>query len=260
MNSPVSLFIPYVFVNITEEFMKNVFQEFGSVNRIDFVAKEDKNGKMYNTAYIHYDKWTMCAKSQTLLENIAANCGRVYYNDQFYWIVLKNTATKHIPGSRKQRIHIGEDTKETNELYNISLPGWNIAPCMVTIAPCLPTPSLQDLVAEHAASPWWKDLDAQESEDARNMSELEDEMDEANKHMITIDGRYVKTLEERVKTLEERHDFMKRHGNYMDKSYHTLETKYDKLIDRMKELKKDNNCETERVKTLENTLETFKYF
>lgn len=95
----ISLFIPRVFANITEQRIVKVFDDnsIGKVSRVDFVSKLDTEYKPYHSVYIHFETWY---SNQTALNfynrvvdpNIQA---RIVYNDPWYWIVLKNNGKKN---------------------------------------------------------------------------------------------------------------------------------------------------------------------
>ena len=55
----MSVYIPHVFPNFTEQYIAGVFKNLriGMVDHIDLVAKMDKHGKHYNAAYIHFEYW-----------------------------------------------------------------------------------------------------------------------------------------------------------------------------------------------------------
>ena len=94
----LSLFIPYVFANITEERIARVFENnhLGVVDHVDFVRKTDKNGKVYNAVYVHFSHWF----NNSVVENFQERVlnpdkeARVVYDDPWYWIVLQNTGAK----------------------------------------------------------------------------------------------------------------------------------------------------------------------
>jgi hypothetical protein len=58
MNSNLSLYIPYVFVNITEQRIIHVFESLrlGKVRYVDFVSKNAR-GNVYNSVYVHFVSW-----------------------------------------------------------------------------------------------------------------------------------------------------------------------------------------------------------
>ena len=105
----ISLYIPHVFPNFDKEFVTKAFKDIGEVSQIDFVARQDRNGRNYNSVYVHFNKWFSNKKALELYENVVGSKeARLYYNNTWYWIVLPNTAKKHIPGERKPRIDLSE--------------------------------------------------------------------------------------------------------------------------------------------------------
>ena len=109
-----SLFIPHVFPNYDEEAIRNCFMDICVVDHIDMVQKMDKTGKQYNAVYVHVGSWfDWKDECRRFLADIEEK-GRTefYYCVRFYWIVLKNTAKKHISGGRKLRIDIGDLKKD----------------------------------------------------------------------------------------------------------------------------------------------------
>jgi hypothetical protein len=98
INQQLSLFVPYMFANITEVRVSKVFSALllGEVSRVDFVPKTDKNGKSYNAAYIHFNLWydsDTVAHFQERVTNSEKEA-RIVYDEPWYWIVLENTAVK----------------------------------------------------------------------------------------------------------------------------------------------------------------------
>jgi len=92
----LSLFIPHMFPNITPERVSRVFSSnlIGDVKRVDFVPKTDKNGNMYNSAYIHFHSWCNSITVSNLQSRVLDpnREARIVYDDPWYWIVLPNTA------------------------------------------------------------------------------------------------------------------------------------------------------------------------
>lgn len=113
INQNLSLYIPHVFNNITDDRIRKIFmdQELGEVSRIDKVARVDKNGKNYNSVYIHFNSWT----ESTSVNNFQARVmnpeknARIIYDDPWHWIVLENTGAKHDSGARKVCIDVEEE-------------------------------------------------------------------------------------------------------------------------------------------------------
>lgn len=94
----LSLFIPYVFANITEERVARVFENnhLGIVDHVDFVRKTDKNGKPYHAVYIHFSHWFNNSTVENFQERVMNpdKEARVVYDDPWFWIVLQNTGAK----------------------------------------------------------------------------------------------------------------------------------------------------------------------
>lgn len=94
----LSLFIPYVFANITEERIARVFENnhLGVVDHVDFVRKTDKNGKAYNAVYVHFSRWFNNSVVENFQERVLSpdKEARVVYDDPWFWIVLQNTGAK----------------------------------------------------------------------------------------------------------------------------------------------------------------------
>jgi hypothetical protein len=125
------LYIPYVFNNITKEFMKKTieFQGLGKVKEIDFVEKMDKNGKIHNSAFVHFEYWYDNISSlhfQERLKNPNKEA-RIVYKDPWFWVCFENTGKKVIPGQRKERINLNafssvENNFEEKDQNKVVLP------------------------------------------------------------------------------------------------------------------------------------------
>ena len=100
INQNLSIFIPHMFPNITEERITNIFSNYslGDVSRVDFVGKTDKNGKFYNAAYIHFDSWFDNLAVQNFQERVLnpEKEARIVYDDPWYWVVLENTSAPKV--------------------------------------------------------------------------------------------------------------------------------------------------------------------
>lgn len=110
MNQSLSLYIPHVFANVTKETIMDTFEDqgIGKVKEIDFVEKMDKNGKIYNTAFIHFEQWydsIITINFQERVKNPNKEA-RIVYNDPWFWVCFENKGKKHIPGERKERINL----------------------------------------------------------------------------------------------------------------------------------------------------------
>jgi len=106
----MSLYIPHVFGNITKEMMTKTieFQGLGKVEKIDFVEKMGKNGKIYNNAFVHFEYWYDNISSVHFQDRVKDTNkeARIVYKDPWFWVCFENTGKKHIPGERKERINL----------------------------------------------------------------------------------------------------------------------------------------------------------
>lgn len=116
INNDLSLYIPHVFPNFTQEYIASVFEylDFGRVEHVDLVSKMDKLGNPYNSAYVHFAEWfagpiTANFQERVLDQNKEA---RIVHDDPWYWIVLENTAKKYVPGERKLTLNITNHTSD----------------------------------------------------------------------------------------------------------------------------------------------------
>ena len=106
----LSIYIPHVFSNITEERIKEIFETLclGKIHYVDFIRKQGKYGNSFNSVYIHFYHWYDTVASRNLQEKIVNPCkeARLVYDDPWFWIVLKNTNEKSvILESRHNKTH-----------------------------------------------------------------------------------------------------------------------------------------------------------
>ena len=129
MNHQMSLYIPHVFVNITEKRMFQYFEskQIGKVNHVDFVAKFGKGNKIHHAAYLHFDYWYDTKASQDMQSKLEVGKEvRMYYDEPWYWQIYKNETKKFGGnGQRKERLVIEkpaiqekeEEKEETQEIF-----------------------------------------------------------------------------------------------------------------------------------------------
>ena len=114
-NQMLSLYIPHVFPNFTSEYIASVFEnlDFGRIDHVDLVSKQDKNGKMYNAAYVHFAVWYEGPAILNFQERVVDpnKEARIVHDDPWYWIILENKAKKVEPGVRKPIINLSENNK-----------------------------------------------------------------------------------------------------------------------------------------------------
>ena len=178
----LSLFIPHVFPNFTKEYIVKAFEKVGNVNIVDMITKTDRDGKEYNAVYVHFNSWSENEHTKRITKDID-NYGssRFYYGDNmWYWILLPNTSTR--PGERKPKIDLGDLNLEKPVLKRetaFSLePGADFEECLD------------------------KFLEAEDEED-KQLEEIEAAMEEDDRHLVSIDGRYVAVLEEENMSLRQ---------------------------------------------------------
>jgi len=183
-NKNLSLFIPFVFPNFDQKYVTKAFAKIGNVDRVDFVAKQDRAGKTYNAVYVHFKEWY----NNKLADHIWDQCFEKneqtqYYHDntEYFWIVLPNTAKKHVPGERKQRIGLG-DANAIN----------------VKSAEDPVTAKLDNKIEEECFE---EDDMEREAELAEIEALMEQEKMEEDKDLISIDWRYVHMMEQENKWL-----------------------------------------------------------
>lgn len=116
VNQSLSLFIPHVFTNITDERIFDIFYDLalGIVKRVDRVLKRDPNDNEYHSVYIHFEQWFANHIVVNFQERVVnpAKEARLVYDDPWYWIVLENKGVKRVPGDRKPTLKLTEDTPE----------------------------------------------------------------------------------------------------------------------------------------------------
>jgi hypothetical protein len=114
VDQSLSLFIPRVFPNITQERIADIFYALGlgNVKRVDRVLKQDANGNEYYSVYVHFDQWyetLSVARFQERVTNPDKEA-RIVYDDPWWWIVLENKGT---PGDRKSTLVLDEPAKKS---------------------------------------------------------------------------------------------------------------------------------------------------
>lgn len=125
--SNISLYIPHVFNNITEERIKYTFQvlDIGKISYIDFIPKTDLTGTEYNAVYIYFDYWYASTAAYNFQEKVLnpEKVAKLVYNDPWYWIVLHNKSAKfnfyeqqQITSNKQEMENTLEQMKECIEL------------------------------------------------------------------------------------------------------------------------------------------------
>ena len=92
----ISLYIPYLQRNVTEEMIKTVFleQQIGIVKRVDFIPKLNKKNQLYNCAFLHFESWFENEKNiqlQRRLKNTEIDT-RIVYQAHWFWTIKENNS------------------------------------------------------------------------------------------------------------------------------------------------------------------------
>jgi len=183
----ISLYIPHIFENFSKKDVTDVFEylKIGKVNYIDFIAKLGKDGKEYNSAYIHFDFWYNNQVSINF-QNRVLNPdkeARLVYDDPWYWIVLENKGNKVTPGQRKIRIDLGDLDKK-----NSRNPECPTTP--IKLAKIIPNNNKKFNLIEE-----FDNCIEKSGEYDLEMQMCKDLMEQDDKYLAYFDKRYVETIE-----------------------------------------------------------------
>jgi hypothetical protein len=182
---------------------------------------------------VHFEYWNQDI-STSEFQNELLNSGngiRVVYDTPWFWIVLENKAKKHQSGERRPRLDLTETTKEevvpviTPTYNNWSFPELPIKYQNSTV----PEQSLQELLLQPREEvKWeeWEECHEYTDADYRQMDEFEDEIDGT---LITIDARYVKSIEEEVGALKGQLQQMMRENQRLQASLYAESAKSQAL-------------------------------
>ena len=114
------LYIARVFQNISKKRIAMLFESLSlaKIKGIDLVTKIGKDGKPYNSAYIHVDYWFDTTSAKHFQEKIRSDAKEalLIYDDPWYWIVNENNSaerSKFIKRAEEDRIE--EDEKQLND-------------------------------------------------------------------------------------------------------------------------------------------------
>jgi hypothetical protein len=200
--SSYSVFIPHVFSNFDKKYVNKVFSKYGRISDIDFVLKQDNKGKEFNAVYIHFDNCD--SNFQWMVEAHSGKNGglKVLHDDPWFWLVLPNTAKKHVPGERKPRINLGKETyisatTPKKNLESEEIPEIQPKKSSKSYVEALSNDSLSNGLAANSLLQEFDEAQMEMNEiDEAQMDEIEALIDEEESNFITIDGRYVESLEQ----------------------------------------------------------------
>jgi hypothetical protein len=204
----MSLFIPHVYANFTSAAVFDIIQDMGigEVKNVDFVSKIGSDGKPYNAVYIHFYQWYDNIVARNFQERVLnpSKEARIMYDDPWYWLVLENKGKKHVPGARKPRIDLDAFTTPEKPVAPINFRPLNVQRVPKTtkswaqaVQPPAPL-NLQkefDIEAQYAS----EEITQGEMDWAWEQMEIQRERD--NECLISVDGRYVQSLEQECEML-----------------------------------------------------------
>jgi hypothetical protein len=192
----MSIYIPHIFSNINKDRIIRVFESLslGKVKRIDFVEKMSTYGATYNAAYIHFEYWNDTVVSWSFQERVRNpdKEARLVYDEPWYWIVLENRGAKSVPGTRKLRVNLTDMTPVKKQIQQPSAPIKNKYYDNDTVTKLRPVK--RNLICEF-------DTHKNDDKHAQMLDDIEDMLDEEDRHLISIDGRYVQSIENHLADL-----------------------------------------------------------
>ena len=93
INQKLSIYIPFVFPNITEARICDTFRKLGlgDADRVDFVEKND-TGNKHKMAFIHFNQWYMNDVVAGIHDTLMNGKGstRIVYDDPWFWNIFVN--------------------------------------------------------------------------------------------------------------------------------------------------------------------------
>ncbi len=104
-----SLYIAHVFPNVSKKRISELFAKLflANVKGIDLITKIGKDGKPYNSAYIHIESWFDTRASKHFQEKIRSGSeALLVYDEPWYWIVNENKSaekSKFIQKAEKEK-------------------------------------------------------------------------------------------------------------------------------------------------------------
>lgn len=218
MSSSLSFFIVRIFMNITKEFVQDLLEnklKFGKVSDIEFIQKKDKEGRPYHSAYVYFEYFNDTGETKTFLKQMEdPEGGRILYKKNRFWIILKNKnpfKQPKVPGlilQQEEPLKLIlpselEDTLSQDYYARIPEPQRDFPGIKFTLpAHTLPLKYVQELGLPSYEEEESADTDGCQTDDYTNMEELDAEIDKVYENLVTIDSRYVRSLEDQVRRLE----------------------------------------------------------
>ena len=88
-----SLCIPRVFINITEDRIRHVFDQvgLGLIDRIDIVVRKSEKGDEYKRVFIHFSEWFWNKDAQAARTKLISGKEiKLVYDDPWFWKISAN--------------------------------------------------------------------------------------------------------------------------------------------------------------------------
>lgn len=117
-----SLYIAHVFPNIHKKRIAQLFEKLylARIKGINLVPKMGKDGKTYNSAYIHIDYWFDNQAAKNFQEKIRSDAKEalLVYDDPWYWIVNENlSADKSKFIEKAEEENVEDKQQKSNDLF-----------------------------------------------------------------------------------------------------------------------------------------------
>jgi len=204
----MSLFIPHVYANFTSAAVFDIIQDMGigEVKNVDFVSKIGSDGKPYNAVYIHFYQWYDNIVARNFQERVLnpSKEARIMYDDPWYWLVLENKGKKHVPGARKPRIDLDAFTTPEKPVAPINFRPLNVQRVPKTTkswAQAVQPPAPLNLQKEFDIEAQYASEEITQEEMDWAWEQMEIQRERENEHLISVDGRYVQSLEQECEML-----------------------------------------------------------
>lgn len=136
INQSISLYIPFVFPNITEKRIGHVFNHLGlgDVERVDFVDKtREDDGKSFKMAFVHFRSWYVNDSVSSLHETLMTSdksSSKIVYDEPWFWNVFVNKKPRSIDELALERelaitkAVLQSETNRANYFFQLSVT-WN---------------------------------------------------------------------------------------------------------------------------------------
>jgi hypothetical protein len=230
----MSLFIPHVYANFTSAAVFDIIQDMGigEVKNIDFVSKTGSDGKPYNAVYIHFYQWYDNIVARNFQERVLnpSKEARIMYDDPWYWLVLENKGKKHVPCDRKPRIDLDAFTTPEKPVAPINFRPLNVQRLPKTTkswAQTVQPPAPLNLQKEFDIEAQYASEEITQEEMDWAWEQMEIQRDREDQHLISIDGRYVQSL-------EQDNEMLRAQMSYFQNLYYAESIKCKAVIDTFK--------------------------